>query len=299
MTDNLDQTLELPDGRSLGYSDFGPADGVPVLWCHGGPGSRMEAASLAATATELGQRIIGFDRPGYGLSTPRPGRSIEACVPDTLALADHLGLDTFYIVGVSTGGAYALSTAAIAPNRVLGVVACCALTDMRDEEAKAKMMQGSISEIWNSQTREEALAAAEEQFGADGSKLLGQAATGNVDEAANDVGLAEADQALFADPEYLMAMIPTLQPMFAHGVQGYADDRLADGPGWGGFDVSTITCPVTVLHGEADTICPVINAHHTAEIVPNAELHLTTNDGHFSIVGHVPEVLAEMIGAAT
>jgi hypothetical protein len=32
--------------------------------------------------------------------------------------------------------------------------------------------------------------------------------------------------------------------------------------------------------------------------VPNAVLKVTPEDGHFSIVGHVPDVLADMIKAA-
>jgi pimeloyl-ACP methyl ester carboxylesterase len=286
-----DGTIDLPDGRTLGYHEFGPADGVAVLWCHGGPGSRMEPNTVAAAMADDGIRVIGFDRPGYGLSTPRPGRSIEACVPDTLALADHLGIDAFYAVGVSTGGAYALSTAAIAPERVIGVIACCALTDMRDAECKQVMSQGAIADIWSSANRDEALAFAADQFGEDGTKMLSGA-----DDAG--IGLAEADMAMFTDPEFLAGMIASLQPMFAWGAQGYADDRLADGPGWGGFDVGAIRCPVVVLHGMADTICPVINAHHTADIVPNSELHLTERDGHFSVVAQVPGVLAEMMASA-
>ncbi|MEY2397452.1 MAG: hypothetical protein QOJ00_626 [Actinomycetota bacterium] len=286
-----DETLQLPDGRTIGYRDYGPADGAPVLWCHGGPGSRMEPRTVSAAASEVGQRIIGFDRPGYGLSTPRPGRTIESVVPDHVALADHLGVDAFYAVGVSTGGAYALATAAIAPERVLGVVACCALTDMRNEEARAAMTgDGAIANIWNSVTRSEAVDFATEQFGADGSNMFNQAAADD-----GTVRLAEADRAMFADPTFLAAMAETLQPMFAWGVEGYVDDRLADGPGWTGFDVSTISCPVIVLHGNADTICPVVNAHHTAAIVPNAQLRLTENDGHFSIVTHMPDAVAELI----
>ena len=283
-----DTTIDLADGRSLGFVDYGPDDGTPVFWCHGGPGSRKEPNMVSAAASAMNQRVIGFDRPGYGLSTPRPGRSIESCVPDVLALADHLGIERFFIVGVSTGGAYALSTAAIAPDRVIGVVACCALTDMRDPDARAAMTGdgGAIADIWSSATRDEAIAFATQQFGSDGTKMLDQAGA-----------LAEADVAMFADPAFLSTMVDALQPMFAWGVEGYADDRLADGPGWGGFDVHAIACPVTVLHGEADTICPVINAHHTAAIVPNALLKLTPDDGHFSIVARVPETLKEMIGA--
>src|SRR5689334_277638 len=169
----MDGTIELPDGRTLGFVDYGPPDGTPVLWFHGGPGSRFEPQATAAAAAALGFRLIGFDRPAYGLSTPRPGRSIESCVPDTLALADHLGIGAFYAVGVSTGGAYALSTAAIAPDRVLGVVACCALTDLRNADIKKQMMaMTEWSKIFDASGRDEALALAAAQFGEDGSKLM-------------------------------------------------------------------------------------------------------------------------------
>ncbi|MEY2419492.1 MAG: hypothetical protein QOG90_2172 [Actinomycetota bacterium] len=286
-----DTTIELPDGRTLGYEDYGPDDGVPVLWCHGGPGSRFEPKAIAATASQLGQRLVGFDRPGYGLSTPRPGRSIESCVPDTLLLADHLGIEQFYAVGVSTGGAYALSTAAIAPDRVLGVVACCALTDLRNADIKKQIMAMSEwSKIFDASSRAEAMELAAAQFGEDGSRLMNPTDMGE-----QNIQLAPADIAMFSDPAYLAAVMEGVPAMFAWGVEGYADDRLADGPGWGGFDVSALRCPVVVLHGEADTICPIVNAYNTAEIVPNAELHITTDDGHFSIMRHVPEVLAEMI----
>ncbi len=85
-----------------------------------------------------------------------------------------------------------------------------------------------------------------------------------------------ADLALFADPTWLMAMMEGASAMFAFGVQGYTDDRIADGVGRGSFDVSTIRCPVEVLHGGADTIVPVAHAHahHTASMVPGATLHI-------------------------
>ena len=103
-----------------------PRARTAVLWCHGGPGSRLEPAALAPAAAEAGLRIIGIDRPGYGLSSPNPERTIADWVPDGLAVADALGIDQFVTVGCSTGGAYALALAALVPARVLGVVACCA-----------------------------------------------------------------------------------------------------------------------------------------------------------------------------
>src|SRR5258708_7816370 len=119
------------DGRSVGFAEFGAENGAAVLWCHGGPGSRLEPVHLDASAAAAGVRIVGVDRPGYGLSTPLPGRTVSGWASDALAVADHLGMSEFVTVGVSTGGAYALAVAALAPGRVRGVVACCSMTDMR------------------------------------------------------------------------------------------------------------------------------------------------------------------------
>lgn len=162
----------------MGFADFGAPNGTPVLWCHGGPGSRLEAVSLGEQAAAAGLRIVGIDRPGYGKSTPLPERTIGAWPSDGLAVADHLGLERFAVVGVSTGGAYSLALAAAAPARVLGAIACCALTDMRWAEGKAGMSGDGTVGIWNAPDRVTALARAMELFGADGSKMLTQAGGG-------------------------------------------------------------------------------------------------------------------------
>ena len=116
--------ITVSNGRRVAFADYGTRGQTPVLWCHGGPGSRWEPEICAAAADQAGLRLIGIDRPGYGRSTPQPGRTIGGWVPDALAVADHLGIDRFVSVGASTGGAYALALAA-ASRRVMGTVACC------------------------------------------------------------------------------------------------------------------------------------------------------------------------------
>jgi pimeloyl-ACP methyl ester carboxylesterase len=284
-----DGEVRLPDGRTVGYADYGASNHTAVVWCHGGPGSRFEPQAAAAAGRDAGLRLIGIDRPGYGLSTPRPGRDIASWVPDALAVVDHLGIDRFVTVGMSTGGAYALALASRS-ERVLGTVACCALTDMRWAEGKAAVMRNNapIAEIWSAPDRAAALAFATESMGADGSKMLALPGTGPE--------LPPADLALFANPEWLAGMVGGFQAMFAHGVQGYVDDRLADGPGWGSFNVGAVRCPVIVLHGGKDSIVPVAQAHYTGKIVPGATVSIFDELGHFSIGqeagGAILEVLA-------
>jgi pimeloyl-ACP methyl ester carboxylesterase len=125
-------------------------------------------------------------------------------------------------------------------------------------------------------------------LGDDGSKMLTQAGSGPP--------LPPADLALLSNPDWLAGMVAGLPAMFAHGVAGYADDRLADGPGWGSFDVSAIRCPVVVLHGGSDSIVPVAQAHQTAAIVPGASPRVFGELGHFSIAQEVLGVVRELLG---
>ncbi len=75
--------------------------------------------------------------------------------------------------------------------------------------------------------------------------------------------------------------------MFAQGLEGYTDDRLAEGAGWVSFDAASITCPVTVLHDGSDRMVDVLHARHTAAIIPHARLRVFDEGGHFSILTQV------------
>jgi pimeloyl-ACP methyl ester carboxylesterase len=165
-----DRMLTRPDGRVVGFAEHGEPGGRPVLWCHGGPGSRLEPAAFVPAAADAVLRVVGVDRPGYGLSTARPGRSIADWVADGLAVVDGVGIDEFAVVGVSTGGAYALALAAAAPGRVTGVVACCALTDMSWADGRATMPRAGVADLWDAPDRDAALARAADAFGEDGSR---------------------------------------------------------------------------------------------------------------------------------
>ena len=276
--------ITMPDGRTVGFADYGTPGQIPVLWCHGGPGCRFEPEYVVADAARAGLRLVGIDRPGYGQATPWPERTIGGWVPDALAVADHLGIEKFVTVGVSTGGAYALALASRS-DRVLGAVACCAVTDMR--WAPGKAMNVSCQPVWNAPGREAALAIVAVAFGEDGSKMP-----------ADGDGFAGADKALFADPEYLRYWSGMVPEMFVQGVAGYTDDRLADGQGWHDFDVAAITCPVVVLHGGSDMLIPVANARHTADIVPGATLRVFDELGHLSVVPEVVGVVRQIVLAA-
>ncbi|MCJ1308648.1 hypothetical protein MMC25_002301 [Agyrium rufum] len=126
------QTITLPNGRTLGYAEYGDPKGTPILYFHGFPESRIGAYPLHEMALRRNIRLLSIDRPSFGLSTPDPKRRIVDWPKDVEAFASQLSLSHYAVMGVSGGGPYALACAALLPNKTLtavGVVAGAPLWD--------------------------------------------------------------------------------------------------------------------------------------------------------------------------
>ena len=118
------QVATLPDGRKLGYCIVGK--GQPVIYFHGTASSRLEVLLLKDIADTAGLQIVGIDRPGYGLSTYHPRKSLQDFNSDVNFLADYLGFERFGVLGWSGGGAFALAYLAQFPQRVTKAVVASA-----------------------------------------------------------------------------------------------------------------------------------------------------------------------------
>jgi len=105
--DSETESLSLPDGRRLAYATYGDADGYPILFCHGTPGSHVIARLLAAPARECGVSLIAPDRPGIGNSEDAP-ITIENWPDDAAHLLSRLDVDAAGAIGFSGGGPFAL-----------------------------------------------------------------------------------------------------------------------------------------------------------------------------------------------
>ena len=114
--------IQAPNGRVISFADFGEDNKIPAFYCHGGPGSRNSVKGNSDKDNENLIRFIGVDRPGYGNTSPLPGRTINDWTDDLLLIAEHLNIEKFYMIGVSTGGSYSLATAARFPERVLSLI---------------------------------------------------------------------------------------------------------------------------------------------------------------------------------
>ncbi|KAH7252596.1 Alpha/Beta hydrolase protein [Fusarium tricinctum] len=104
-------SFRLPTNRLISWAEYGSPKGRPLLFLHGTPSSRLECAEFHNELKTRNIRLIAPDRPGFGRSEFLPGRTIGGYATDVLALAKHLDLTKYYVMGGSGGGPYALACA--------------------------------------------------------------------------------------------------------------------------------------------------------------------------------------------
>src|SRR5215472_15138390 len=115
----MERTVQTADGRTLAVQENGDTDGMPVLAHMGSPNSRHMYAPISADAAARGLRLISYDRPGYGGSTPSPGRSVADCAGAVRAICAALGIDRLRTWGISGGGPHVLACATLLPDLVV------------------------------------------------------------------------------------------------------------------------------------------------------------------------------------
>lgn len=270
------QKISVSRDRVVSFEDSGEPTFDPVVVCHGGPGSRIIAEPVIKAYQLARFRPIGIDRPGYGGTSPWPGRSIADWTSDGEAVVDYLGIDSFFVIGSSTGSSYALALAAAIPDRVRGVVISCGMSDQSWAVDVDDARMDLADDFWFAKDRDAAIAAGEALYGLNGEKQHDHGPDGREIWSPPDREILLAGGREAADPE---------NAAFAQGLAGYADDRIADGPkqGWRSFDVSRVSCPVILVHGEQDWIVPIAQARHTASLLANSELREYPQHGHLSV----------------
>jgi pimeloyl-ACP methyl ester carboxylesterase len=78
-------------------------------------------------AAERALRLISYDRPGFGESSPQPGRTAADTAADVRAICAELGIDRLVTWGYSGGGPHLLACAALLPDLVTAAASLAGL----------------------------------------------------------------------------------------------------------------------------------------------------------------------------
>jgi pimeloyl-ACP methyl ester carboxylesterase len=279
-------TVQLHDGRALGYAEYGDPLGTPVIFMHGFPDSHITRNPDDTLTASLGVRLIIPDRPGIGLSDFKPASSLLERVDDVVELADTLGLSRFAVLGWSAGGPYALACAYKIPDRLISVGVACGFAPFDRPgalEGMSKQMHQFIPLLrrvpWMArlmmaplpgQYRKDPEKAFQKQFGS---------------------SLSTADARVMALSDVRSNLMEGAVEAMRQGARGPAIEmQLLFARPWG-FRPEGISCEVSLWYGDADALVPLQMGRYLAGALSHCHLTVCHAEGHMLYVPRWAEML--------
>ncbi|WP_276255069.1 alpha/beta fold hydrolase [Halomontanus rarus] len=263
------RTVVVGDGRQLSYAEYGDPDGEPVLLFHGTPGSRLLGQLFDEEARRHGIRLLSPDRPGYGRSTPCPGRTLSDTGTFVAPVLDDAGISRTRVVGFSGGGAYALALAATHGERVseIDVVSSATPPSLRPSTPAVQRLLGAIGQrtprVLDGLFRGQAWLARR----APPSVVVSQYTT------------AEGRRAL-ADEAAELVRRDFIEAFAAHRTGAVTESRLFTQE-WD-LSIAEIDHRVRLWHGERDTNVPIDAARGLYDRLPNGRLTVLEEADHLT-----------------
>lgn len=269
--------LELDDGRTLACLELGEPSGLPVIYLHGYPGSRLEARLVAGAIQKLNLRLIAPDRPGFGESTFHPGRTLSSTAADIRVLADRLELGRFAVIGMSGGGPHALACGVHIPERVGRLALVGGLGPTTQPDLVAEMIAphrlALAAGLAMPRLTRLSIALVARTIRRYPRRFL----------AFMLKSACPADQAVLADGHYRQLMLESTVEALRQAGINIAHELILLARSWE-FGLDDVRVPVTIWQGLDDNIVPAAMARYLAESLPDCELHCLPDEGHLSLI---------------
>lgn len=264
----------------IAWNEYGAADGEPVFYFHGTPGSRLEAYTADKAARNLGIRLIAPERPGYGHSTPQENFNLLDWPKALSQLADKLKLHEFSILGFSAGGPYALACAHQIPNRVKHIT-LVGSTAPFETNAMQKHINVDFKPLYElSASNYSAALQQVAQLSASPEALF------NVLHAP----LPTVDKALLNQTALHNHYLENLTLAINTGVDGIVNDLRCLAQSWQ-FSLEDIQPHIDIWHGYGDRNVGIAVAKYLVSKLNNTSTHFLENSGHYFLFEKWHDVL--------
>lgn len=271
------------DGRRVGWAEWGPVDGVPVVLCTGA-GMTSSMGLAGDDVRDAGVRLLCVDRAGLGRSEPHPDKTFASYAADVAAVLASLGIAEAPVtmgppaapdpralrapvIGLSQGAPFAVALAAAGHANAVAIVSG---QDELAHPAMRGLLPTSLSQLIDD--IEADVAGFEASFAArvdaDGLWAL-------------ILGMSSArDRAVYEQPAFAAAYRATLRDGFAQGPHGYVRDLTLAMRRWPAPPES-IDVPVSLWYGRLDE-SPVHSPDFGATLAkrfPRATRHVLPDEG--------------------
>ena len=241
-----------------------------------------------------GLRLVTTSRPGYGDSSPQPGRRVVDVAADTAAVLEAIGADRCLIAGWSGGGPHALACGA----RLGAAVAVLVIAGVAPYGAEgldwmAGMGEENVAEFSAALGEEDQLRSYLLQ---EREQLKDATAAGIV--ASLDSLLPDVDRAVLTG-EFGEDLVASFREAMRIGVEGWLEDDIAFTRSWG-FGLEEIAVPAMIWQGSADLMVPFSHGQWLASQLPDASAHLEEGEGHLSVgLGALDRMLDELVSTGS
>lgn len=276
----------LPDGRRLGFAEFGDPKGDTVLWFHGTPGGRRQFPLCGRPAAlDLGLRVVVLGRPGSGLSDPHAYEAGADWAHDINHVADILGAESLSVV------------AAAGPTHWPAPPSNRSSTVCRPWPSLAASSRPSAPTPWPPAPSTAPVASLPccTACAAPSPGVLATALTPALPLAhyacrAYAATTPAGDRRVLHDPEVEGMFIDDLVLLAKGSFQAIVDDARLFGRHCG-FHLADADATVRWWHGDSDHIVPLAGAQKAVELLPHATLILRAEESHLGGFATTDEVL--------
>jgi pimeloyl-ACP methyl ester carboxylesterase len=289
-TEVKDQRLRLPDGRGLGFRVYGDPQGLPVLFLHGTPGSRLKFSIADEAGKALGLAIIAPDRWGYGL-TEAPGTpSLSGFADDMAALMGHLDHRRFAVGGISGGGPYAAAVAACLPAQVMALALVSPVGPIADAGLgpSLPLLHRLCFTVLPARPRTVSTAMRAFRWSlAHTPRLAGRLTTWRA---------ARPDKRLIRRPEVGQRILGSFREGLRPGTAGPNIDLAIFSRPWK-IDLAAVAAPARLWIGSKDSNVPIAAVRALAQRISHCVVTELPNAGHLWVSVHHADVLAWIASA--
>jgi pimeloyl-ACP methyl ester carboxylesterase len=294
VSEDMDQErlIELEDGAVIAYEEYGDANGVPVIFCHGWPSSRTMARLTDDPARELGIRIISPDRPGISRSSLRTDRKLSDWPLLVGRIADHLGIGDFRMLAISGGAPYAYATGVAMRERVRAIAIVCGappLAELGDTDGLLPLYRWMLA---LHRTRPRLL---RRLFYLARPILSLRPPIRFRPVLLKMLLLRPCDAESLRDAAAFETIFESQRRAWRASAEGVMADAQIYAQPWG-FAIEDVRVPVRLWHGKQDRAFSFHLAEELAKRLPDCHARFVDDAGHYSLpIRHMRDILKDLI----